>query len=116
MPRAVERGGMTDGDTDGGDAGADDGTDAGTDDGTERVWLVERQYDDGGMVTLVYATPDGARRYRTQFSAAYLESRSVTAARTEPAGELGPTPAADRERYREEARRVRERHAPDEEI
>lgn len=110
---------MSDGDRATGDAspgeGESDGVGGDTPD-TERVWLVERQYDDGGMVTLVYATADGARRYRTQFSAAYLESRSVTAARTEPASELGPTPASDRERYREEARRVRKRHDPDEEI
>ncbi|PSQ57978.1 hypothetical protein BRD18_06925 [Halobacteriales archaeon SW_7_71_33] len=65
---------MTDVDADG-NSGRDD---------TERVWLVEREYDDGGMVTLTYATPDGKRRERTQFSAVYLESRSVTAARDVP--------------------------------
>jgi hypothetical protein len=83
---------------------------------TERVWLVEREYDDGGMVTLVYATPDGTRRERTQFSAAYLESRSITAARDVSVEDLDPTPEGDRERYRTEARRVRSRNDPDDEL
>jgi len=87
-----------------------------TDDGGQRVWLVEREYDDGGMVTLVYATPDGERRDRTQFSAAYLESRSVTAARDVPAEDLEPTPEPARERYRTEVRRVRSQNDPDDEI
>jgi hypothetical protein len=96
---------MSDGDATGGDA--DDGV---------RVWLVERQYDDGGMVTLVYATPDGGRRYRTQFSMAYLEQRSITASRTEPAADLDATPESDRDRYRTEVERVRQRHDPDDEV
>jgi|APHM01.1.fsa_nt_gi hypothetical protein len=82
----------------------------------ERVWLVERSYDNGGMVTLVYATPDGERRYRTQFSAAYVESRSVTAAREVDAEDLAATPEDERDRYRTEVERVRERHDPDDEV
>jgi len=85
-------------------------------DSGERTWLVERSYDDGGMVTLVYATPDGERRYRTQFSAAYVESRSVTAAREVDTEDLAPTPEDERERYRTEVERVRERHDPDDEV
>ena len=97
---------MTDADVDG-DSGRDD---------TERVWLVEREYDDGGMVTLTYATPDGKRRERTQFSAVYLESRSVTAARDVPVEDLEPTPEGDRDRYRSEVDRVRSRNDPDDEL
>ena len=85
-------------------------------DSSERVWLVERSYDDGGMVTLVYATPDGERQYRTQFSAAYIESRSMTAAREVDAGDLESTPEDERSRYRTEVERVRERHDPDDEV
>jgi len=83
---------------------------------TERVWLVERSYDDGGMVTLVYATPDGERHYRTQFSAAYIESRSMTAAREVETADLEPTPDDERSRYRTEVDRVRDRHDPDDEV
>ena len=97
---------MTDADVDG-DSGRDD---------TERVWLVEREYDDGGMVTLTYATPDGKRRERRQFSAVYLESRSVTAARDVPVEDLEPTPEGDRDRYRSEVDRVRSRNDPDDEF
>ncbi len=93
-----------------------DSDDGDGDDDTERVWLVERSYDDGGMVTLVYATPDGERQYRTQFSAAYIESRSVTAAREVDAGELTSTDDGDRGRYRQEVDRVRDRHDPDDEV
>lgn len=82
----------------------------------ERVWLVERSLDGGGMVTLVYATPDGRRRYRTQFSAAHLPSRSVTAARDVEAEDLTPTDDDDRKRYRQEVDRVRARHDPDDEV
>ncbi len=85
-------------------------------DETERVWLVDRSYDDGGMVTLVYATPDAERRYRTQFSAAYIESRSMTAAREVDAEDLEATPDDERSRYRTEVERVRERHDPDDEV
>lgn len=84
--------------------------------GPVRTWLVERAYDNGGMVTLVYATPDGRRRLRRQFSAAYLESRSVTAARDADPEDLEPAPESERERYRQEVARVRDRHAPDDEL
>ncbi len=98
------------------DSDPDAGDDSADDDGGVRVWLVDRQYDDGGMVTLVYATPDGERRYRTQFSAAYLESRSVTTAREEPASELDSVPEGEQERYRTEVERVQARHDPGDEV
>jgi len=82
-----------------------------------RCWLVERDYDDKGLVRLVYATPDGERRLVSERSAAMLRDRGVTASM-----DLGPdrleavTDEATSDRYREEVERVRERHDPDEEI
>jgi hypothetical protein len=84
--------------------------------GTVRTWLVERDYDDRGLVSLVYATPDGERALRRELSARMLQRNPTTAARDVPASALEPVPEADRERYRREARRVRERHEPDAEI
>jgi hypothetical protein len=77
-----------------------------------RVWLVEREYTDKGMVSLVYATPDGARAWHRQLSATAL-SGGVRAARTVDPGRLTPVAGPDRERYAKEAARVAERNAPD---
>lgn len=82
-----------------------------------RCWLVDRSYDDRGLVRLVYATPDGERAYRREISSSLLSDVAVTAARRVKAARLEPvTDAETRERYAGEAARVRENHDPDEEI
>lgn len=80
------------------------------------TWLVERDYDDRGLVSLVYATPDGERALRREVSARMLQRNPTTAAREVRVSDLEPVPEADHERYRREARRVEENHDPDEEI
>lgn len=81
----------------------------------ERVWLVERTYGDKGLVTLVYATPEGDRHVRMQRAAATVGD--VTAAReVEPERLVETEEADDRERYAREAARVSDRHAPDDTV
>jgi len=81
-----------------------------------RCWLVERDYWDEDVLTLVYATPDGTRYYQRQLSAGLLGSIEITAATEVPPSELEPTSEADCERYRTEATRVRNTHDPDETV
>ena len=83
---------------------------------TVRTWLVERDYDDRGLVSLVYATPDGERALRREVSARMLQRDPTTAGRDVAPEDLEPVPEADRERYRREVERVRADHDPDEEI
>jgi len=87
-----------------------------TDDAEARVWLVEREYTDKGMVSLVYATPGGDRVWRRQLSAVALPGDGVAAARTVETERLTAAPEADRERYATEVARVRDRHGPDERL
>lgn len=95
-----------------------DGTgDDASDDGTVRCWLVERTYDDRNLVTVVYATPEGGRALTKELSASMLQRSPPTAAEDVPAGKLEPVTDPDtRDRYREEAARMAERHDPDEEV
>jgi len=81
-----------------------------------RVWLVERSYTDGGIVALVYATPEGGRVWRRQRSPAALDG-GVRASRT-VAPERLDTVADEtvRERYAAEAARVAERNARDDRV
>jgi hypothetical protein len=80
-----------------------------------RCWLVEREYDDKGLVRLVYATPDGERRLVSERSAAMLRGSGVTAAKdVEPDRLEAVTDVATQERYRTEVERVRDTHGPDE--
>lgn len=84
---------------------------------TVRCWLVERSYDDKGMVNLVYATPDGERRYHRQLAADRLVQASVTAARDVDPDDLEPVDDSEtRERYATETDRVAANHDPDEEM
>lgn len=84
---------------------------------TVRCWLVERSYDDKGMVNLVYATPDGGRRYHRQLAADRLVQASVTAARDVDPDQLVPVDEPDtRERYATEVERVASSHDPDDEM
>jgi hypothetical protein len=79
-----------------------------------RLWLVERDYDDQNLVTLVYATPDGERYHQREQSAHLLsQGDGVTAAINADPGDLAAVgDEATRERYASEAERMRERHDP----
>ncbi|MEF8882775.1 MAG: hypothetical protein V5A34_09675 [Halapricum sp.] len=84
---------------------------------TVRCWLVERDYYDEDLVTLVYATPDGTRHVTQQLSTALLAKKPPTAAkdiepeRLEPVGD-----EKARSRYATEADRMADRHEPDERV
>jgi len=80
---------------------------------TERVWLVERDYSDKGVVTLVYATTDGDRHHRKQLSQQMVMRKDVTAGRDVDAEKLQQTHDDERERYASEATRMAEKHDPD---
>jgi hypothetical protein len=83
----------------------------------EGVWLVEREYTDKGLVTLVYATPDGDRQLRMQRSSNMLRTADVTAGMTVESDRLAPvTDDADRKRYAAEAERMQDRHDPDDAV
>jgi hypothetical protein len=89
----------------------------GTEEKTERVWLVERSVDDRDLVTLIYATPDGARVIRRQVSAAHLSKADVTAATTVKGDRLTPSEdPATRERYALEVDRIRAEHDPEDQV
>lgn len=81
-----------------------------------RVWLVERSYNDKGMVTLVYATPDGERYLRKTLSERMLMRKDVTAGLDVDDDRLEPTDAAELERYAAEAARMADTHDPDETV
>lgn len=81
-----------------------------------RVWLVDRTYNDKGMVELVYATTDGERYHHRQLSEPMLVQQSVTAAEDVAEDRLEPTGEEDREYYRSEASRMAEDHDPNEEV
>lgn len=83
-----------------------------------RCWLVERTYSDKGLVSLVYAAPDGRRAFRRQRAPPALrEAGGVTAAVTVDADALDPVADADaRERYAAEAARMAESHEPDDRV
>lgn len=84
---------------------------------TERVWLVEREYSDKGLLTLVYATPDGERYMQSNRSSNMLRGGGITAAKEATADQLQPVESPDlRERYADEAARVAENNDPDDEI
>jgi hypothetical protein len=81
-----------------------------------RVWLVDRTYNDKGMIELVYATTDGERYHHRQLSEQMLVTTSVTAAEDVSEDRLEPTAAEDREHYESEAARMADEHDPDEEV
>jgi len=81
-----------------------------------RCWLVERDYYDEDLITLVYATPDGRRQLTQQKSATLLRQQSITAAKTVAADRLEAVPETDRDRYASEAERMADRHDPDDEV
>ena len=88
-----------------------------TDDGGERLWLVERTYTDRDLVVLVYATPDGRRRFRRELSPSMVGRTTVTAAAEADPDDLEAVDDPEtRQRYADEVDRVRESHEPDESI
>lgn len=88
-----------------------------TEEDTVRVWLVEREYSDKGLLTLVYATPDGGRYMQSNRSSNMLSRGGVTAAVDADPDRLEPVADPDlRERYAQEADRVAANNDPDDEI
>jgi len=84
---------------------------------TVQCWLVERDYWDKNLVTLVYATPDGERAQTSQRSTTMLRRDPPTAATAVPVEDLEPvTDEDERDRYAREVERVREQCDPEEEI
>ena len=85
---------------------------------TVRVWLVERDYDDRDLITLVYATPDGKRMIQKEQAASTIaRGNGITAAREVEVDRLETVPTADlTERYASEAARVMESNDPDDPI
>ncbi|WP_255198086.1 hypothetical protein [Halorarius litoreus] len=83
-----------------------------------QCWLVERSYSDRDLVTLVYATPDGERAHTKEIPMTAIAhgNVTVTAAKQVDDADLEPVDDDTRERYRTEVERVREDHAPDDEI
>lgn len=81
---------------------------------SERLWLVEREYNDESLVELVYASPDGTHCVVKHFSAQLLRSKEITAAIEVASGRLETVGDEDtQERYAVEVERVRERNEPD---
>ncbi|MFC6989862.1 hypothetical protein ACFQJD_16260 [Haloplanus sp. GCM10025708] len=86
---------------------------------TERLWLVERDYNDKGLIELVYATPDGERVRRRARAPAALQQRgaAVTAAIDVDADTLDSIDDPDlQNRYAKEATRMAEQHDPDDAV
>lgn len=99
------------GDADPDDTGADgDGSE------TERLWLVEREYTDKGLVTLVYASTDGTRHLQRQLSERMMMRSEVTAGQDVETDRLEPTPESERERYAAEASRMAEKYDPEDAV
>lgn len=82
----------------------------------ERVWLVDRTYNDKGMIELVYATPDGERYLHKQLSEQMLMTKTVTAGLDVDEERLEPTDDENVERYGAEATRMADDHALDDEV
>lgn len=79
---------------------------------TIQCWLVERDYFDEDLVTLVYATPDGQHHVTQQLSTTLLFKKPPTAAKDIETDRLEPVAEDDHERYRREAERMADRHDP----
>ena len=83
-----------------------------------RCWLVDRHVDDRNLVTLVYATRDGDRYQKRERSLVSLRNGPpVTAGTTINPSELESVSDAETEaRYATEARRIADRHEPDDRL
>jgi hypothetical protein len=81
---------------------------------TERLWLVFREYTDKGMLSLVYATVDGERKFTKQRA---MHAGDPTAALEVETEDLQPVEdPQDRASYTQEAKRMRDRHDPDDQV
>lgn len=78
------------------------------------VWLVQREFTDKGLLTLVYATTDGERKLVEQRSATRLAD--VTAGQTVSPERLDPTEPSNRDRFATEATRMAEHHDQDDDV
>lgn len=82
---------------------------------TIQCWLVDRTYDDKGLITLTYASSDGSRQHVIERAAQTVGD--VTAATDVESDRLDAVDdEATRERYASEVERMAERHDPDESI
>jgi len=87
------------------------------DEATTRVWMVERTYarDEHGIV-VTYATPDGERYLRQNRTNRALVDPTTAAIDVAPDRLEAVEDADRRERYAAEARRMADRHDPDDQI
>ncbi len=85
-----------------------------------RVWLVERTYsdDEQNLIILVYATEDGGRYMRKERALTSFEDARETEAALDVDGERLAEVADEEtgERYAAEARRMAEKHEPDDAV
>lgn len=82
---------------------------------TVQCWLVDRVYDDKGLITLTYASPDGSRRHVIERAAQTVGD--VTAATEVESDRLDAVQnETTRERYASEAERMEARHDPEESV
>jgi hypothetical protein len=84
----------------------------------DRLWLVERTYDDKGLIALAYATTDGRAVRRIERAPVAIEQAGgVTAAvEADPEAVEPVEDEALRDRYASEATRMAERHDPEETV
>jgi hypothetical protein len=82
----------------------------------KRVWLVDRTYNDKGMVELVYATTDGEQYHHRQLSEQMLMTKEVTAGTDVESDRLEPTDDENIERFAAEATRMADDHAADDAV
>jgi hypothetical protein len=96
---------------------ADDGDES----ETVQCWLVERTYSDDelNLIILTYAMPDGERYYRKERALTSFTgpARTTTAAVAVESSNLGDvSDPEERDRYATEAKRMREKHDPDDSV
>ena len=85
-----------------------------------RVWLVERTYsdDEQNLIILVYATKDGGEYMRKERAlTSFEDARETKAALDVDAGRLADvSDEGTSERYAAEAKRMSEKHEPDDKV
>ncbi|ADJ13561.1 hypothetical protein [Halalkalicoccus jeotgali] len=81
---------------------------------TVQCWLVERTYDDKGLIRLVYAPTNGSGQFVTERAAA--TGVDATAAMEVDPEKLDSIAEENAERYEGEAERMAGRHDPDESV
>lgn len=82
-----------------------------------RVWLVERGYNNRDLIILKYATPEGDRVFRRELASQVVDAETVTAAKDVSPDDLATVDESEvQERYAAEARRMADKHDPDDTI